>query len=108
MPLDDLMLIKPEYLTPYLEFVKENSRVFRAVAFQPTVFQTNTIFNKMYDEILNPILSRFNMTEEDKKYSLAFYLNGSYAVVQEWIKGGCVEDINYIVELLNKCINKSP
>lgn len=103
-PLEELLLITPQYLIPYLEFVKENKRIFTAIAMQPAAFRTSITFHKMYDEIFDPILTRFNIPPEEKKYKITFYLNGMYAVIQEWIKGGCKESTNDIAELLKKCI----
>lgn len=97
-PPEELLLITPQYLIPYLEFVKENKRLFTVIALQPMAF------NRMYNEVLDPILTRYNMSEKDKKYKLDFYLNGIYAVIKEWIKGGCEESADYIAELLKKCI----
>lgn len=99
-PLDDLLLITPQYLVPYLEFVKEHKSVFAAFASQPAVFNTSAIFGNLYDEVFNPILTRFSVPAEEKQYRLVFSLNGIYAVIQEWMKSGCRENSEYIAGLL--------
>ena len=50
--LQDLQFINETYLYPYLSFVKENQRVFSAVLSQPAAFDTNTIFQKLFDKFL--------------------------------------------------------
>lgn len=105
-PLRDLVLITSEYLMPYLEFVKENKKVFAAAISQPAAFQFNETFHKMNNEIFDPIMDRFHFPEWEKKYRLAFYINGIFAVISTWIKGGCVEENGKIAELLIKCINE--
>lgn len=104
-PIEELKLITPQYLIPYLDFVKENKKVFIAVASQPYVLKTNEIFNKLNEDVFEPILARFCISEKEGKYRLAFGLNGIYAVIMLWIKAGCTDDIDYITQLLIKCLN---
>lgn len=101
---EELLLVTPKYLLPYLEFVKENKKLFLAVSSQPVAFNVNATFHKMYDEIFEPILERFHINGRDRQYQLAFYLNGMYAVIQAWVKGGCMDETEYICDLLIKCI----
>ncbi len=103
-PLEELVLITPQYLKPYLEFVRENKSVFIAAASQPGALGTNQILGKLYDNIFNPILARFGIAQQDRKYHMAFYLNGVYAVIREWICNNCKEDIGDIADLLIRCI----
>lgn len=98
--LDELVFITPQYLLPYLEFVKDNKKVFLAAASQPVAFRTQQIFNTLYDHIFSPILSRYDVSEQDKKYMLAFYLNGIYAVITVWIQNGCKDEISHIIKLI--------
>ena len=58
--LQDLKFVNEKYLHPYLSFVKENQRVFLAVLSQPTAFDSNTIFQRLFDNIFKPILDRFH------------------------------------------------
>lgn len=104
-PIEELTLITPQYLVPYLEFVKENKKVFIAAASQPYVLKTNEIFNKLNEGVFKPILSRFCVPEKEGKYRLAFGLNGIYAVIMLWIKEGCNDDIEYVTRLLIKFLN---
>lgn len=104
MPTEKLILITPEYLIPYLEFVKDNSRIFKVAALQPEVVSTGTIFNLFYTKIFYPIMKRFGIEEYEIKYKLAFYLNGIYAVINEWIRNNCKEDVDTMAKLIVRCI----
>lgn len=101
----ELMLITPKYLIPYLQVVKENKRVFMAYASQPTALRTQEISKRLYDDIFQPILQRFGVPEGQREYMVSFYLNGIWAVISRWIKGGCADDVADISNILVRCIN---
>lgn len=103
--LEELNLVTPEYLLPYLEFVRENKKVYLAAATQPYVFRTNESFRKLYNEIFDPILAKFNIPEKDREYKTAFYLNGIFSVIMAWIKNDCADDTEYISGLITECLN---
>lgn len=106
-PLEELILTTSEYLVPYLEFVRKNRKVFNAAISQPAALRVNETFNRMNAEIFDPIMNRFHFTETEKKYRLAFYMNGIFAVISTWIKDGCTEDMSYVAELIIKYVNYS-
>lgn len=102
--LQDLQFINETYLYPYLSFVKENQRVFSAVLSQPAAFDTNTIFQKLFDNIFNPILNRFRYPKDEQNYVMMFYLNGITAIITEWLKDGCKKNIEDISTIIHYCI----
>lgn len=103
-PTERLILVSPEYLVPYLEFVQENQKVFNVAVSQPMVIQANHIFKGMYADILFPVMKRFGLEDHEIKYRLAFYLQGMFAVICEWIKGGCREPVGTMADLLIRCV----
>lgn len=103
-PTDKLIFITPEYLIPYLEFVKENRRIFNVAVTQPTVIQANNIFNQYYADFFYPIMKRFGFAEDEITYKLTFYLQGMFSVICRWIKGNCAEDIPTMTNLLISCV----
>lgn len=104
MPLEELILITPEYLVPYLEFTKENRRIFNVAVSQPHTLQVNRIFGKFYLECIHPIMKRFGMEDYEIQYRLAFYVQGMFAVICKWIQNGFREDVRTMAELLIRCI----
>lgn len=90
---------------PYLEFIKENKKVFMVVAKKSELFQLNVVFDYMYHEVIGPILDRYNVPESEKKYILAFYVAGLHAILIEWIKNECEDKVEDIANLMIKCIN---
>ena len=102
--LQDLQFINETYLYPYLSFVKENQRVFSAVLSQPAAFDTNTIFQKLFDSIFTPILNRFHYPKDEQNYVMMFYLNGITAIIMEWLKDGCTKSVEEISAIIHYCV----
>lgn len=101
---NDLILIKPKYIIPYLEFVKANKKLFLVATNNPVLFDVYKTLEKMYKDIFSPILDKYNVLENEKKYILAFYLNGLHSIIVEWIKTDCKDSIDYICSLFIKYI----
>lgn len=101
---NDLILIKPKYIIPYLEFIKTNKKLFLVATNNPALFDVYKTFKKMYKDIFSPILDKYNVSENEKKYILAFYLNGLHSIIIEWIKTDCKDSIDYICSLFIKYI----
>ncbi len=98
--LKDLVFITPEYITPYLTYIKENQRVFKIAVKHLGTMDFEAVYNKMVKFIFNPVLERFSFPEGDREYVLKFYLTGITAIVMEWLKNDCkvtIEDINRII-----------
>ena len=103
--LEDLLLITPEYLLPYLEFLKENKAIYKIAYSQPNVFKEQYVVNYLNKNIFEPILNRFLVPKNEQKYIMSFYLSGMGALMIEWIKNDCKEDIQTIINILMKCFN---
>ena len=104
LPTEKLILITPEYLIPYLEFVKENRRIFSVAIQQPNTIGANKLFEQFYSEYFYPIMRRFDLEDYEINYKLDFYLQGMFAVISRWIQGGCTEDVAIMADLLNRCV----
>lgn len=102
--LDELVLITPSYILPYLQFVKENIRIFNAILSQPKTLRVSTIFNQLFDDYITHIMARFDIPEKDRRYMLTYYLSGMNAVIMAWVRNGCKEEIEYIANLLIACV----
>lgn len=102
--LDELMLFKMKYAIPYLEFIKANKKTFISIIKYPNLFQVDQTFMEMFNSIFKPIQSRFNIPNEEKLYIMKFYISGIHAIIIEWIKNDCKDDINFIANLIEKCI----
>lgn len=102
--LEDLLFITPEYLTPYLTYVKENQRVFKTCLKHLNSLNFNTMYNNMFQAIFNPLLGRFNFPENEREYILKFYLTGITAIVMEWLQKECQDSIEDISKIIIDCV----
>lgn len=102
--LQELNFINEKYLYPYLLYIRENKRLFQAILSRPVTFETNVIFQRMFDNIFDPILSSFHYPREDRRYVMMFYLNGLTAIVKEWTEDGCERSIDEIAAIIHYCI----
>lgn len=102
--LQDLKFISDKYLHPYLSFIAENQRVFFAVLSRPKDFDSNAIFQKLFDNIFTPILDRFHYPRDEQNYVMMFYLHGITAIILEWLNEGCKKSIEDISTIIHYCI----
>jgi len=100
----ELIFVTTEYLTPYLTFVKENHRIFKIAVKWFDLMNFNEVYEKMFTHIFDPILARFNVIEKKRAYIIKFYLSGIFAIVMEWLKKDCRDDINEIIKIIMDCV----
>lgn len=79
-PLNELSLMTPEYLTPYLRFVDEHKPVSHAAYIHPTAMRSEDTLRSLYLYTFDPILERFSVLPKKWKYMVRFYLQGILAI----------------------------
>lgn len=104
--LDDLYLVTPKYLEPYLLFVKNNKRLFRTTLQYYKLFRWDSTYDYIYNHIFSPILDRFGQPENVKSYLVSFYINGLIAIINRWVMTDCAEDIPELIDIIKKCMNR--
>ncbi len=102
--LDELNFISDEYLHPYLSYIKDNKTVFSTALLHSVSFGFNEIFQKLYENIFDPILEIYNYPPHNRKYAMLFYLSGITAIVTEWLKDGCKKTIEEVSRIIYGCI----
>ena len=96
--------IRPEFLTPYLNFVKENHRIFKLIHSKPEVFGAEKAFKKMYREVFEPAMKQFNLDKGEATYVFEFFTKGTLAIILKWVSLGCIEPVEKIMDYILKCI----
>lgn len=103
LPKEELNLVTPRYLIPYLEYVKKNATLFRTAMKNPVTFRLEKTYAKMFSEIFEPVMARLDVPSHDRRFVVAYHLNGLIAIVREWLKGECAEPVEYIASLMRRC-----
>lgn len=101
---EELFLVTPKYLMPYLEFVEENRKLFYVMYEKNEMMGAEKTYDKWFKEIFGPILTRFGVSETEQPFIMIFYLNGIIGVVNEWIARDCAESKDEIIGIIQKCI----
>lgn len=107
-PLEELYLITPQYLTPYLNYIRENQRLFRTGLENAAALHLDDSYEELFRHVLTPILERYRVPEQDREYLMAFYLQGLMAIITQWLKGGCADPIEHIIDLMRQCAAPHP
>ena len=105
-PLEELYLVTSEYLTPYLCYIKENQRLFRTALENAATLRLEDSYTGLFRHVIAPILDRYGVPQQDRPYLMAFYLHGLMAILSEWLKNGCAEPIEYIVNMIQRCVKR--
>lgn len=106
-PVNELYLVTPEYLRPYLGYIRENRRLFRTVLENAAVLQLDKSYAGMLEHVLTPILERYGVPQRDRRYIMAFHIQGLMAIISEWLKSDCVDSIEEIVQVIQRCMKHS-
>ena len=102
--LNDLVFICDKYLAPYLSYIKDRKELFAVALSHNKTLGFEDVYKRMFENIFNPILNRFDYPQGDRPYVMMYYLNGINAIISEWLKCGCDKSINEISNIISVCI----
>lgn len=103
---DELYLVTPRYLLPYLEFIGDHKKLFGSVVKKHALFQLDKTYERLFQGVFDPILERFNAPEEQRRFVMSFYVNGLMAIVTEWLRTDCKETPSEIMEIMQNCVKR--
>lgn len=99
-----LILITREYLLPYLCFVRDNRKIYRAAFRNPENMQSHTRYKELKDQILLPILTRFGVPAPCQPYFIAYYIEGIAAIIRKWLGRDCADEVETILDIIIRCV----
>ena len=105
-PLDELYLVTPEYLTPYLGYIEQHKQLFRTATENAAVLGMDKCYERMFRHVFMPILDRYGVPQQDRRYMIAFHIQGLMAIISEWLRNDCADPIAYVVELIQRCVKR--
>lgn len=103
-PLDELYLVTPTFLKPYLEYIAQNKRLFRTALKNSGSFGLDKTYSQMMEHVFIPILERFGIEKSDWNYILTFYIHGLMAIISEWLKNDCSDSISHVSNIMEQCV----
>ena len=102
--LEDLVLVTRQYLLPYLHFIRDNKKVYRAAFRNPSSMQAHTRYGELKRHILGPLLERFEIPSAHQPYYMAYYVEGIIAIVKEWLRQDCADEVEMIANIIESCV----
>ena len=102
-PVEELDLLTPQYLTPYLRFIADNQRLFLTHLEHSGDLPLDKLYANLRARVLDPVLSRYGVPEHDRDYYLAYTIKGCMAIVEEWVRRGCTDPIDHVVKIIQTC-----
>lgn len=101
---ENLILVTQEYLLPYLRFIRDNKKVYRAAFRNPVGMRADQQYEGLKRNILHPILVRFQVPEAHHPYYIAYYVEGIIAIVKEWLRQDCADEVEMVAHIIEACV----
>lgn len=102
--INKLYLITPKYLMPYLSYIKKYKRLFLTAVTKAEVLSLHENYNRLFQHVFAPILDRYQVPIENRRYIMAFYIQGIMAIIEEWLKDECRDTIEHIMSMIQHCV----
>lgn len=102
-PVEELYLTTPKYLRPYLTFIQQYKRLF-AEAESIAPLRTQETYSKLFRHVFSPILERFNVPENERRYMMEFYIRGLVGIVNQWLRDDCKDSIDHVIDVIRRCV----
>ena len=103
-PHEELYLVTPEYLVPYLSYVREHQRLFSTALAKAGTLGLDASYQAMARHVFAPILDRLGVAQKDRPYLMAFYVHGLMAIIEQWLADGCGDSIEHVVAVIEACV----
>lgn len=100
----ELVLVTREYLLPYLRFIRDNKKVYRAAFRAPGSVQAARRYGNLRQRIIGPVLERFGVPAAHRPYYMVYYVEGIAAIVKEWLRRDCEDDVEMVAGIIEACV----
>ena len=100
LPKEDLFFMTDRWLIPYLELVKENRHIYKAIHTQMDIFDVERSYKQLFDTLFSPILTRYGVDKGKHGYIMEFYRYGLVAVLMKWVAADCGESPAEIAQVI--------
>ena len=105
---EEIVSATPEYLIPFLTFIKENQLFYKACLHKRTEFPIKTGFEALWNTVVKPrCIKRGITSEEEMMYYFVFYQAGYTMCMKRWVDNGCKESPEELCQYFINCAPKS-
>ncbi len=102
---DGDFFVSQKYLFPYLKFIKKNKLMFKAYNSNVHLFPINDFDEKLIKNVFTPICRKNGVSDDGIiRYMSKYFLAGITAIVAEWVKNDCKDDIRFVAEVIIFCV----
>ena len=101
---EELVLVTREYLLPYLRFIRDNKKVYRAAFRNPGSMGAHARYRELKQQLLIPVLERFGIPAVHHPYYIAYYIEGTIAIIKEWLRQDCTDEVEMIADIIESCV----
>lgn len=99
------VFISPDYLLPYLSFVKENKSFFKVYMSNLQSFDADDTYSFLMEKVFLPIYRKNGISDKTVvNYMSKFYLQGITSIVLEWVNRDCIDEEYFICEIITMCV----
>lgn len=99
------IFVTPKYLLPCLKFIKKNKLMFRVYTRNAHIFPVNNYDELLIKSVFMPICKNNGVLDDTIiRYMSKYFLAGINAIVAEWVKNDCRDDILLVVEIIILCV----
>ena len=102
---DECMFITPEYLKPFLGYIKDNKKLWRLICEKGYLFRTEKTFDKMYKSIFCPILAKYGVNEKEQPYVFSYFFKGVLGIITAWVDLDCEKPVDELVSIITDCLS---
>ncbi len=101
--MEELYFITPQYLRPFLQYIKDQRRLFQTVIENADILGSQS---RLFPQVFGPIMDRFQVPENKKPFLLSFTLDGIIGIIKVWLNNDCREDIDFVLDMIVDCIQR--
>ena len=70
----------------------------------PKEMQANVKYGYIKAYIVEPILKRFGVPDAYWRYYIAYYIDGTMAIIKEWLETECRDSVEMIASVIEECV----
>lgn len=98
---DEVNFVSPQYLLPYLRYIRKHRHLFRIYHDNAPAFEVDEIDGYLMENLFVPIYAKHGVTDRRLiTYAQKFFLRGIGAIIDEWVRRDCEDDILFICEII--------